>query len=76
MNVSQLISRLNELPPDAEVRIVFPDIVNMSASLPLDARLRIEADRSAVYLVAEDTSLPSDAGDEFGVAVEQAGKEK
>jgi len=66
MTTTELIQRLQCIPGDYKIALVFPDIVAMSDCLDAEDELRIDADAATVYLVAEDTAIPSDEGKTYG----------
>jgi len=80
MTTTELIQRLQCLPGDYKISLVFPDVCSMSGCLDAEDELRIDADTATVYLVAEDSAIPSDDGKTYGhpvgiAAHADAGKE-
>ena len=72
MTTAELIQRLQCLPGDYKISLVFPDVCSMSDCLDAEDGLRIDADAATIYIVAEDSAIPSDDGKTYG---HPAGKE-
>ena len=66
MTTAELIQRLQCLPGDYKISLVFPDVCSMSSCLDAEDELRIDAAATTVYLVAEDSAIPADGGETYG----------
>ena len=66
MTTTELIQRLQGLPGDYKIALVFPDVCSMSDCLDAEDGLRIDADATTIYIVAEDSAIPSDDGKTYG----------
>jgi hypothetical protein len=74
MTTAELIQRLQCLPGDYKIALVFPDVCSMSGCLDAEDGLRIDADAATIYIVAEDSAIPSDDGKTYGHAVGKEAK--
>jgi hypothetical protein len=66
MTTTELIQRLQCLPGDYKISLVFPDVCSMSSCLDAEDGLRIDAAVATIYIVAEDSAIPSDDGKTYG----------